>query len=179
LLVGASTADAVLSATGTATVDFVGQAIATAGALAVTAEVTVSFAADALSDAVLSVTGTGTADFVGAFDVAAQPQAPAAAGGGGVGGSAWREHYKDSLKKRRKKKTALDELDELLEAVRAQIVPWTEAKAYEVEQSDLRALLEREVNTSNTLGEIEAEIAHVKSVLAEIDDEEAILLLLT
>jgi hypothetical protein len=158
LLAGASDADAALSATGTANVDFVGEGVAGA------------------TDAVLDATGTGTATFVGAFDAAAQPEAPATAGGAGAPG-AWRDHYKG---RKRRKKDALEELDELLVDLRGQIVPWQKAKAYQAEQALYRETLARgeALDASDTLQRIETEIVNLKELLAEIDEEEAVMLLL-
>jgi hypothetical protein len=158
LLIGASDFDGTLSATGIANVDFVGEGVAGA------------------TDAALNATGTGTAAFVGAFDAAAQPEAPATGGGAG-GSAAWREHYKG---RKRKKKDALEELDELLLDLRGQIAPWQKAKAYEAEQALYRETLARgeALDASDTLAKIESEIVNLKELLAEIDEEEAIMLLL-
>jgi hypothetical protein len=153
-LVGASDADSVLSATGTATADFVGEGV------------------QAATDAVLDATGTGTASFVGEDATPAVVETPAALAGGGPG--TW------SKRKKRKKKDALNELDELLVAVSAQIAPWSAAKAYETEQALYRSVLERgrHLDASDTLARIEAEVANLKELLAEMDDEEALLLLM-
>jgi hypothetical protein len=153
-LVGASDADSVLSATGTATADFVGEGV------------------QAATDAVLDATGTGTASFVGEDATPAVVETPAALTGGGAG--TW------SKRKKRKKKDALNELDELLVAVSAQIAPWSAAKAYETEQALYRSVLERgkHLDESDTLARIEAEVVNLKELLAEMDDEEALLLLM-
>jgi hypothetical protein len=157
VLIGASDADAVLAATGTGTADFIGEGV------------------QAETDAVFEATGTGTASFVGAFDSVAQPETPAATGGGAGGfPGAWK------ARKKRKKKDALDELDELLVAVSEQIAPWSAAKAYEAEQALYRSVLERgkQLDMDDTLARIEAEIVNIKELLAEMDDEEALLLLM-
>jgi hypothetical protein len=154
-LIGASDADSVLAATGTGTADFVGEGVAGA------------------TDAVFDATGTGTALFVG-VDATPVVVTPPALTGGGVG------TWSGARKKKRKKKDALDELDELLVVVSEQIAPWSAAKAYEAEQALYRDVLERgkKLDESNTLARIEAEIVNLKELLAEIDDEEALLLLM-
>jgi hypothetical protein len=151
-LVGASDAEAVLSATGTGTADFVGDSTAAA------------------TDAVFDATGTGTATFVGVGDVAATP-AVSAGGAGGFPG-AWR-------KRERKKKKKLDDLDDLIAQLQAQIIPYREAKEVGL-QILLRAELERaqSVSLDGTIEQIEAEIVRAKELLQEIDDEEALLLLM-
>jgi hypothetical protein len=194
--VGASNADSILAATGTATVSWnyaeEGQAAASA-----TGTATVSFVGAATADSVLTSLGVwgappgvfqndvfqenvfqtgGGIVFVGDSDVATPEVPPVAGGGGGAGGfpGAWK------ARKKRKKKDALDELDELLVAVSAQIAPWSAAQAYEADQALYRSVLERgkQLDMDDTLARIEAEIVNVKELLAEMDDEEALLLLM-
>jgi hypothetical protein len=190
--VGASNADSILAATGTATVSFsyanggegaltaTGNGVATfasasdaEAALAATGTGTADFVGEGAAgatDAVFDASGTGTASFVGASDVAAQAQAEA--GGGGAFPGAWSTR----TKKKRKKK---DELDDLIAQLKEQIVPWREAQEVGA-QIMLRAELEHALTISldNTIDEIESEIATLKEVLAEMDDEEALLLLM-
>jgi hypothetical protein len=159
LLIGASDADAALSADGTGTA---------------------AFLAEALLDTALSATGTGDASFVGAFDTAAAPDTGVQDGGGyDVGAEASRLRA-ESKKKKRKKKVALNELDGLLLELKGQIAPWQQAKAYETEQALYRETLARgeALDASDTLQRIEAEIVNLKELLAEIDEEEAVMLLL-
>jgi hypothetical protein len=201
LLRGASTADATLSATGIANVSFAGATTADAilaatgtwtatfsyasegsGALAATGTGTALFAADALLDAALSATGTGDASFVGAFDTTGVTPDTGVQDGGGydVGAEASRLRANAQRKKKRKKKEALNELDQLLLDLRGQIAPWQKAKAYEAEQALYRDTLARgeALDASDTLAKIESEIVNLKELLAEIDEEEAIMLLL-
>jgi hypothetical protein len=122
------------------------------------------------TDTVLDAGGSGAASFVGAFDSAAVE--PPVAGGGGVAApGAWRVR-----KKKQKKK---DELDDLIAQLKEQIVPYREAQEVGA-QIMLRAELEHALTISleGTLNEIESEIAALKEVLAEMDDEEALLLLM-
>lgn len=126
-------------------------------------------------DAALSATGTGTAAFVGASTGGQQ-----ADGGGFIanrGSAYWRKYKAEGSKKKRKK---LDQLDELLLEVKAKIEPWSQAKAYEQEQALLRDVFERgkALDEDDTLARIEAEIANLREVLADIDEEETLLLLL-
>jgi hypothetical protein len=123
-------------------------------------------------DGALSVGAVVAATFIGAFD--APPVTPTETGGAvGVGGRAWREYYKG---KNRKKKDALSELDELIGVLRAQIVT---APSYDQEH-DLREALERcnAIDMSDTVRRIETEIERTKELLAEVDDEEAVFVLL-
>jgi hypothetical protein len=184
--VGASDADATLSATGTATVSFAG-AFDTAGYncglllndgsfVLLNDGVSVFLLNDATclvppspaTDAVLDAGGSGTASFVGAFDGVATTSAD---GGGVAAPGAWRVR-----KKKQKKK---DELDDLIAQLKEQIVPYREAQEVGA-QIMLRAELEHALTISleGTLNEIESEIAALKEVLAEMDDEEALLLLM-
>jgi fibronectin-binding autotransporter adhesin len=192
--VGASNADSILAATGTATVSWnyaeEGQAAASA-----TGTATVAFVGAATVDAALLAQGgcfdevfqngvfqpgvfqqTPSINFVGDYTVATPETPPVAGGAGGAGGfpGAWK------ARKKRKKKDALDELDELLVAVSEQIAPWSAAKAYEADQALYRSVLERgkQLDMDDTLARIEAEIVNVKELLAEMDDEEALLLLM-
>jgi hypothetical protein len=100
---------------------------------------------------------------------------PPSAGGGaaGVGGRAWREYYKG---KNRKKKEALSELDELIAALRTNIVLAPSPS----QEDELREALERcnAIDMSDTVRRIETEIERTKELLAEIDDEEAVFALL-
>jgi hypothetical protein len=186
--VGASDADTALSATGTATVSFAG-AFDTAGyncglllndgsfvllndglSVFLLNDATCLVPPSPATDAVLDAGGSGTASFVGAFDGAAVE--PPVAGGGGVAApGAWRVR-----KKKQKKK---DELDDLIAQLKEQIVPYREAQEVGA-QIMLRAELEHALTISleGTLNEIESEIAALKEVLAEMDDEEALLLLM-
>jgi hypothetical protein len=120
------------------------------------------------TDAVLDASGSGTASFVGASDEVA---AATADGGGVAAPGAWRVR-----KKKQKKK---DELDDLIAQLKEQIVPYREAQEVGA-QIMLRAELEHALTVSldGTLDEIESEIAALKEVLAEMDDEEALLLLM-
>jgi hypothetical protein len=166
--------DAALAATGTATALFVGDfSDANRQPLSVTGTVTVSFAGvgDQTISSPLAATGTGTASFVGADATPAVVATPPALTGGGVG--TW------SGRKKRKKKDALDELGELIVAVKAQIEPWETAKAYETEQALYRSALKEAagIDMSNTLAQIEAEIVNLRELVAEQDDEESLLLL--
>jgi hypothetical protein len=97
---------------------------------------------------------------------------PTAGGSIGVGSSAWRG-YNQSRKRR--KKDALEELDYLLAQVRAQIIPQSRDRTDEL----LIEALKRgnAVSLKNTIVQIEAEIISTRELLAEIDDEEALLLL--
>lgn len=171
----AASGDAALAATGTATVSFVGDfSDANRQPLSVTGTVTVAFVGvgDQTIDAALAATGTGTASFVGA-DATPAVVTPPALTGGGVG--TW-----SGPKRKRKKKEALDELGELIVAVKAQIEPWETAKAYEKEQALYRSALREAVgiDISNTLAQIEAEIVNLRELIAEQDDEESLLVLL-
>jgi hypothetical protein len=123
-------------------------------------------------DATLNATGTGAASFVGAFDGAGvEPPVVVADGGGVAAPGAWRA--------RKKKQKKQDELDDLIAQLKEQIVPYREAQEVGA-QIMLRAELEHALTISleGTLNEIESEIAALKEVLAEMDDEEAILLLM-
>jgi hypothetical protein len=174
---GAAEANSVLSDTGTATVAFVGASdLAIDGALSATGTGTADFVGlDSTPGGDLATTGTGTASFVGAFD-----------GGEVVGssddfvvrGSAYWKNYNKPLRVKKRKK--LNELDELVIALRAQIVPWTAAKAYAEEQALYRESIERSkaLDESDTLDKIEREIANIKNLLDEIDEEESLLLLI-
>jgi hypothetical protein len=150
-LIGASEADSALSATGAAAADFVGAS--TGGNVDV--------------DGTLDVVATITASFVGASDTAVI----ATAGGAGSFPGAWR--------KRERKKKKLDDLDVLIAQLQAQIVPYREAKEVG-SQILLRAELERaqSVSLDSTIEQIEAEIVRAKELLQELDDEEALLLLM-
>jgi hypothetical protein len=175
LFVGASNAEAIAEATGTGTALFVGAAESSA-VLTDTGTATVDFVGFGPSEAAaLEATGTGTASFVGASE-----------GGEVVGssddfvvrGSAYWKNYNKPLQVKKRKK--LNELDELVIALRAKIVPWTAAKAYAEEQALYRESVERSkvLDENDTLDRIELEIANIKNLLAEIDEEESLLLLL-
>jgi hypothetical protein len=150
--------------------------------VAITGDAAVSFAGEAIqSDGALAATGTGTASFIAA-DAGAPP---VTAGDGGYlghrGSYYWKKYQEENKRlKKRKKKDALEELDDLVEAVKEQIVPWQKAKAYEQEQALYRRALEsaEQINTSDTLDRIEAEIISLKELLSEIDDEETLLMLM-
>jgi hypothetical protein len=152
--------------------------------VAITGDAAVSFVGEdatpiAASD--IAITGVGTASFI-ASD--AGSTGAVADGGGYLGhrGSYYWKKYQEENKrlKKRKKVDALEELDDLLGAVKEQIVPWQKAKAYEQGQALYRRALERaeQINTRDTLARIEAEIVNLKELLAEIDDEETLLLLM-
>jgi hypothetical protein len=171
--------------TGTGTAAFVGAAdVLVEAALAVAGEATVAFAgedATPVVDAVLSTDGSATVAFIAAD---AGSTGAVTDGGGYLGhrGSYYWKKYQEENKrlKKRKRVDALEELDDLLGAVKEQIVPWQKAKAYEQEQALYRRALERaeQINTSDTLARIEAEIVNLRELLAEADDEEALLLLM-
>jgi hypothetical protein len=152
--------------------------------LAVAGEAAVAFAgedATPVVDAVLSTDGAATVAFIAAD---AGSTGAVTDGGGYLGhrGSYYWKKYQEENKrlKKRKRVDALEELDDLLGAVKEQIVPWQKAKAYEQEQALYRRALERaeQINTSDTLARIEAEIVNLRELLAEADDEEALLLLM-
>jgi hypothetical protein len=149
VFVGASDADGAFSATGTWTVSFLGEAQA---------------------DAALGATGTGTASFVGEDATPPPPPVVVAASGGVAAQGAWRGYGKKNKKK--------DELDDLIAQLKEQVVPWREAQV----GAQIRLLAElnqaEAITLDNTLAQIEAEIANLKEVMADIDDEEAILLLM-
>lgn len=95
------------------------------------------------------------------------------AGGVGTFPGAWRK------RKKRPKVEALSELDELLVDVRALVTPYDERRN-KLEQDRLRAALERaaDLDLSDTLDKIEREVAFVQQLLDDIDEEEAVLLLM-
>jgi hypothetical protein len=152
--------------------------------VAITGDVAVAFVgedATPVIDAVLSTDGTATATFIAAD---AGSTGVVTDGGGYLGhrGSYYWKKYQEENKrlKKRKKVDALEELDDLVEAVKEQIVPWQKAKAYEQEQALYRRALEsaEQINTSDTLDRIEAEIVNLRELLSEIDDEETLLMLM-
>jgi hypothetical protein len=87
---------------------------------------------------------------------------PPALSGGGHG--TWR------TRKKRPKKEALWELDQIIVALRAMPAPTPE----------LAVAIDRgaDIDMSNTLAQIESEIVYLRELLAERDDEDAILMLL-
>lgn len=95
---------------------------------------------------------------------------------GGVGVRAWRDHYKKLPKK---KKKLVDELDEMLLELRSKI---EEQPPEEVEPewvSEFRraeAWSQSQFALDATNIQLAAQIAIIKSIIREIDDEEALLL---
>jgi hypothetical protein len=193
LFVGAPFASGVLSATGTGTATFASPVTSAEGALSVTGTGTASFVGAALVSGVLSARGVAAEGgdgvyqpsvfqnnvfqcqstatvFVGASDADGVVEPPVGTPGGVAAPGAWRGYGKKKKKK--------DELDDLIAQLKEQVVPWREA------QVGAQIALLAEINQAeaitldNTLAQIEAEIANLKEVMAEIDDEEAILLLM-
>jgi hypothetical protein len=187
--VGSSQTGGALSVSGSAAATFVGFGN-TDGALAASGSATVSFVGDfaaagyncglllndgtsfvllnddtsvfLLNDDTCLVPPDGTPDVV-------EPPVVLTDNGGVAAPGAWR------VRKKKKKK---DELDDLIAQLKEQVVPWREAQV----GAQIQLLAEinhaEAITLDNTLAQIEAEIANLKEVMAEIDDEEAILLLM-
>jgi hypothetical protein len=167
--VGSSLGDGVLSANGSGVASFVGASDAAYNCgLLLNDDVSFLLLNDdasviLLNDSTCLVPPDGTPDAV-------TPPVTLTDGGGVAAPGAWR------VRKKKKKK---DELDGLIAQLKEQIVPYREAQEVSA-QIMLRAELEHALTISleGTLNEIESEIAALKEVLAEMDDEEALLLLM-
>jgi hypothetical protein len=171
-LVSAADANSPLSISGTGTASLVGESFADSP-LSVSGDAAASFVGEdagaGFGDGALSISGDAAASFVGVDATPVVPPVAPAASVGGVGGGRFPGAWRGVGKKKKKK---LNELDDLIAKMRALTVPRQAAKS--------EALLEQAllVDASSTLDQIEAEIVNVRELLAEIDDEESILLLM-
>jgi uncharacterized lipoprotein NlpE involved in copper resistance len=192
-LIGAATADSILGAAGTATVsfayanegegalsssgtgvaDFVGASDSDA-VLSADGSATTLFVspADNFQDGALDASGTATATFVGA-DATPAEQPVVASPGGVAAPGAWR------LKKKKKKK---DELDDLIAQLKEQVVPWREAQDRERVGAQIALLADlnraEALTLDNTLAQIESEIANLRELIAVMEDDEDILMMM-
>jgi hypothetical protein len=116
--------------------------------------------------AVFSATGTATATLI-----AADAGAARTVGGGNF-------DYHDE--KKRKKRAALAELDALVANAKARTAPWQDVRAYGQEQALYREALNRAdaLSERNRLAQIEAEILNLRELLAQRDEEDALILLM-
>jgi hypothetical protein len=97
---------------------------------------------------------------------------PAGPEGGGVGGPAWRNY----ARKPKKKRTLLEELDDILVELRERIEPEAEEAAYPTELIRAETFAYNAMVKDYTIAEIGHQLALVRAILREMDDEDAILL---
>jgi hypothetical protein len=97
---------------------------------------------------------------------------PTSPSGGGVGAPAWRNY----ARKPKRKRTLLEELDDMLIELRERIEPEAEEADYPTDLIRAEAFAYNAMVTDYTIAEIGHQLALVRAILREMDDEDAILL---